>query len=93
MAPFELVLSRPPLSVAIESRHRDEELSVSAAKQEFLERLKTFRIRAQGNLHVAQTRYKQEYDRGIRTKNAHLQEGDEAYVKVEVTELGRKSKS
>jgi transposase InsO family protein len=33
VAPFELVLSRPPVSVAIESRLRDEELSVSAAKQ------------------------------------------------------------
>jgi transposase InsO family protein len=56
MAPFELVLSRPPVSVSIESRPRDEELFASASKQEFLERLKTIRIRAQGNLHVSQTR-------------------------------------
>jgi hypothetical protein len=43
MPPFEVVLSRPPVSVAIEARPRDEELPVSAAKQEFLERLKTLR--------------------------------------------------
>jgi Chromo (CHRromatin Organisation MOdifier) domain len=92
MAPFELFISRPAVSFAILARPRDEEQSVSAAKQEFLERLNTLRIQAQGNLHVAQTRYKQKYDRGIRTKNAHLQEGDQAYFKVEVTELDRNSK-
>jgi transposase InsO family protein len=92
MAPFEIVLSRPPPSISLETRPRNEEVSVGTAKQEFLERLKTLRLRARENLHKAQARYKRNYDRGIQTKNADLTEGDEAFVKVEVTEQGRNSK-
>jgi hypothetical protein len=49
LAPFELFISLPPVSVALEARPREEELSASVAKQEFLERLKTLSIRARGN--------------------------------------------
>jgi hypothetical protein len=58
-----------------------------------LERLKTLRVRADGKLSAAQTRYKTDYDRGVtRKKNAKLREGDLVYVKVEVTEVGRSHK-
>jgi hypothetical protein len=82
MAPFEIVLSRPPPSISFETRPRNEDVSVGTAKQEFLERLKTLRLRAEDNLHKAQARYKRNYDRGIQTKNADLQKVDEAFVKV-----------
>jgi hypothetical protein len=65
MAPFEIVLSRPPPSIYLETRPRNEEVSIGTAKQEFLERLKTLRLRAEGNLHKAQARYKRNYDRGV----------------------------
>jgi hypothetical protein len=92
IAPFEIVLFLPPPSISLETRPRNEEVSVGMAKQEFLERLKTLRLRAEGNLHKAQTRYNPNYDRGIQAKNADLTEGDEAFVKVEETEQGRNSK-
>jgi hypothetical protein len=72
----------------LETRRLNGEFPVGTAKQEFLERLNTLRFRAEVNLHKAQARYKRNNDRGIRTKNADLQEGDEAFVKVEVTEQG-----
>jgi hypothetical protein len=54
--------------------------------------LKTLRLRAGENLHQAQTRYKRSYDRGVAQKNGKLQEGDEAYPRVEVTDVGRNHK-
>jgi hypothetical protein len=44
------------------------------------------------NLNQAQTRYKKNVDRVVSQKNAYLQEGDEAYVRVEVTDVGCKHK-
>ena len=44
------------------------------------------------NLHHAQTRYKKNFDRGVVQKNANLEEGDDAYVRVEVTDVGRNHK-
>jgi hypothetical protein len=61
-------------------------------KRDFLERVKTFRLRANGNLHKTQVRYKRNYDRGAQPKNANLREGDQAYLRVEVTETGRNHK-
>jgi hypothetical protein len=44
------------------------------------------------NLHQAQARYKKNFDRGVSRKNVTLQEGDEAYVRVKVTDVGRNHK-
>jgi hypothetical protein len=90
--PFELALTRPPPTLSLQAQPREEELTPKTAKQEFLERIKTLRLRASGNLHKAQTRYKRNFDQHIREKNEDLQEGDEAYDKVEVTETGRNHK-
>jgi hypothetical protein len=57
-----------------------------------MERVKTFRLRTNGNMHKAQVRYKQNYDRGVQPKNANQREGDQAYLRVEVTETRRKHK-
>jgi hypothetical protein len=92
MPPFELALSRPPPTLSLQAQPREDELSSTASKQAFLERLKTLRLRASGNLHKAQTRYKINFDTHVRGKNADLNEGDEAYVKVEETEMGRNHK-
>jgi hypothetical protein len=44
------------------------------------------------NSHQAQACYKKNFDRGVSRKNINLQEGDEAYVRVEVTDVGRSHK-
>ena len=92
MPPFELALTRPPPTTALQVQPRAEELAPLAQKQAFLERLKTLRLRADGQLSTAQERYKRSYDRGVKPKNARLREGDEAYVRVEVTDAGRSHK-
>jgi hypothetical protein len=43
-------------------------------------------------LHKAQARYKKYYDRGVVRKNTELSVGDEAYLRVEVTDVGRNHK-
>jgi hypothetical protein len=37
-------------------------------------------------------RYKRNYDRGVTPKNADLKEGDQAYLRVEITDTGRNHK-
>jgi hypothetical protein len=69
-----------------------EELTLTTAKQEFLERVKTLRLRASGNLHKAKARYKRNFNQHVKEKNIDLEKGDEAYVKVEVTNTGRNHK-
>jgi hypothetical protein len=57
-----------------------------------LERLKTLRLRAGENLHKAQARYEKSYDRGVVRKNTELSVGDETYLRVEITDVGRNHK-
>jgi hypothetical protein len=92
MAPFELALTRPPRSLSLQQNPRADERTPNTLKREFLESLKTLRLRAGENLHQAQTRYKRSYDRGVIQKSGNLQEGDEAYLRVEVTDVGRNHK-
>jgi hypothetical protein len=61
-------------------------------KRDLLERVKTFRLRTNGNLHKTQVRYKRNYYRGFQPKNANLREGDQAYFRVEIIETVRKHK-
>jgi hypothetical protein len=50
------------------------------------------RLSATENLHKAQAMYKRNYDRGVTPKNANLKEGDQAYLRVEITDTGRNHK-
>jgi hypothetical protein len=92
MPPFELALTRPPPTLALQALPRADEVAPNTLKREFLERLKTLRLRAGGNLHKAQVRYKKSYDRGVVRKNTELSVGDEAYLRVEITDVGRNHK-
>jgi hypothetical protein len=58
MPPFELALTRPPHTLALQALPRADEVAPNTLKREFLERLKTLRLRAGENLHKAQVRYK-----------------------------------
>jgi hypothetical protein len=69
MPPFELALSRPPTILSLQAQPREDELSPTASKQAFLERVKTLRLLATGNLHKAQTRYKKFFDTHVKGKN------------------------
>jgi hypothetical protein len=92
MPPFELALTRPPPTLALQALPRADEVAPNTLKREFLERLKTLRLRAGENLHKAQVRYKKSYDRGVVRKNTELSVGDEAYLRVEITDVGRNHK-
>jgi hypothetical protein len=54
--------------------------------------LKTLRICAGGNLHRAQARYKENFDKNVRPKNSEVKEGDDVFLRVDVTEVGRNHK-
>jgi hypothetical protein len=92
MPPFELALTRPPPTLALPSLPRADEIAPDTLKREFLECLKTLRLRAGENLHKAQVRYKKIYERGVVRKNTELSVGDESYLRVEVTDVGRNHK-
>jgi hypothetical protein len=53
MPPFELALLRPPPTLSLQASPRPEEVSPKTLKRDFLERLKTLRLRAGVNLHKA----------------------------------------
>jgi hypothetical protein len=66
-----------------ENKPRNEEAAPRTAKREFLERLRTLRERARGNLHRAQLRYKRGYDRTVKETNRGIVEGNNVYVRAE----------
>jgi hypothetical protein len=72
MPPFELALTRPHPTLALQALPRADEVAPNTLKREFLKRLKTLRLRAEENLHKAQVRYKKSYDRGVLRKNTEL---------------------
>jgi hypothetical protein len=54
--------------------------------------LKTLRIRAGGNLHRGKARYKESFDKKVMPKNSEVREGDDVFLRVGVTEVGRNHK-
>jgi hypothetical protein len=92
MPPLEWALTRPPNTLALQALPRADEIALANLKREFIERLKILRLCAGENLLRAQARYKKNYDRGVVRKNTDLSVGDEAYLLVEVTDVGRNHK-
>jgi transposase InsO family protein len=92
MPPFDLALTRPPPTLSLQALPRADEIAPATLKSEFLERLKTLRLRAGESLHKAKVRYKKSYDLGVVRKNTELLVGDEAYLRVEITDVGRNHK-
>jgi hypothetical protein len=83
---------RPPPTLALQALPRADKIAPATLKRELLERLKTLRLRAGHNLHKAQVCSKKSYDRGVVRKNNELSVGDEAYLRVEITDVGRNHK-
>jgi transposase InsO family protein len=92
MPPMELVVSRPPVTISLENKPRDEDVAPMTAKREFLQRLRMLREQAGGNLHRAQVRYKRGYDNSVRETNKQVKEGDDVYVRVETPQGEQHSK-
>lgn len=88
LAPFELVLSRPPPPLSAEHPESGSELSPATEKLRFLQRLKDVRDLARQRLAEAQARYKKNYDRKIREKNNELDVGSWVFVRREVHDVG-----
>jgi hypothetical protein len=76
MPPFELALLRPRPSLSLKALPRTEEVTPMMEKIDFLEQVKTLRLRANGNMHKAQVRYNRNYDCGVQPKNDKLRERD-----------------
>jgi hypothetical protein len=86
LASFELVLSRPPATLAAESPEAGSDNPPSTVKLKFLEQLKGLLPMARRKLADAQDRYKRNYDRRVRPKNSSLSEGSNVFVRREVHE-------
>jgi Chromo (CHRromatin Organisation MOdifier) domain len=88
LAPFELVLPRPPPPLSVESSETVSESKPENASLHFLHRLKELQPLAQRRLAEAQARYKAAFDRSVRDKNKDLQPGSWVYLRREVHETG-----
>jgi transposase InsO family protein len=88
LAPFELVLSRPPVTLSTENPSTEIEISAETEKLRFLRRLKELLPMAAERLRMAQQRYKRNYDAHVRPKNQGIPEGGWVYVRKEVYDAG-----
>ncbi len=80
--PFELVVSRPPVSLSLENIPSWDG-DVASSRNDFVRRLALLMASARTSLAKAQKRYKLTYDRGVREKNNNLQPGSNVFVRIE----------
>jgi transposase InsO family protein len=88
LAPFELVLSRPPVTLSMERPGSSAEISAETEKLRFLNRLGELKALAAQQLRLAQERYKRNYDAHVRPKNLQISPGEWVYVRRELHEAG-----
>jgi transposase InsO family protein len=85
LTPFELVLTRPPVSISVEQSPPDREPEDTAsAKLRFLQQIKELCPVSRQRLADDQARYKRNFDNSIREKNMDLAPGDWVFFKREV---------
>jgi hypothetical protein len=88
MAPFDLVLSRQPVTLTVSIPSGEDPPSGETEKMRFLQRLRELRPFAAQQLRLAQERYKKSYDAHVRPKDKDIPEGGWVYVRRETHELG-----
>lgn len=88
LAPFELILSRPPVTLSTEKPHTEVEVAAETEKLRFLQHLRALRPLAAQQLRLAQQRYKRSYDAHVRPKNQKIPTGNWVYVRKEVYDVG-----
>ena len=82
LAPFELVLSRPPPPLAIQSRPKVAQ-SVLESHDKWRQWLSKTIGEARKKLDQAQARYKRNYDKRLRRQSENILKGDNVYLRVE----------
>ena len=88
LAPFELVLSRPPPPLSVETSSRGDVESPANVRIRFLRRLGELMPLAQRRLAEAQARYKAGFYRSVREKNKEISAGEWVFLRKEVQETG-----
>jgi hypothetical protein len=86
LAPFELILSRPPATLAVESPESGSDNPPSTVELKVFEQLKGLLPMTRRQLADAQDRYKRIFDRRVRPKNSSLSKGSYVFVRREVHE-------
>jgi Integrase zinc binding domain len=89
LAPFELILSRPPPTLSVRPSEAEVQDTPASAKLRFITRVKELVPLAQTRLAEAQAQYKKNFDRSIKEKNKELLSGSWVYLRREVHEAGR----
>ena len=92
LAPFELILSRPPPTLSVGPSEAEAQDTPASAKLRFLTRIKELVPLAQTRLSEAQAQYKRNFDRSIKEKNKEVLAGSWVYLRREVHEAGRNPK-
>jgi transposase InsO family protein len=82
--PFDLVLSRPPTPLSVESPDPDKLESPTTTKFKFLQTVRELYPLARERLTQAQARYKENFYRSVRENNRMLNSGDWVYLRKEV---------
>jgi hypothetical protein len=82
LAPFELVLSRPPPPLAVEAQKSGDEDIPDTVKLRFLQQLRDLMLLARERLGEAQGRYKRNYDRTVRQMNDVIPKDAWVYMSV-----------
>ena len=94
LAPFELVLSRPPAHLAVENTESidTEKLSTAQHRTRFLQRIASLMRTASERIKQAQSRYKANFDAHVRVRNQDLQPGDYVFIRRELPIEGETNK-
>jgi hypothetical protein len=92
IAPFELVLSRQPPPLAVETRESGNEDTPETVKLIFLQQFRELMPLTRERLAEAQGRYKRNYDRTVRPKNDGIPKYSWVYVRKEVHAAGTNPK-
>ena len=83
LAPFELVLSRPPPPLSVETPESGNEDTPETVKMCLLQQLRNLLPVARERLAEAQGRYKRNYDRHVRPKNDSIPPDSWVYIRKE----------
>ena len=92
LAPFELILSRPPPNLSVENAPTGIEDAPTSAKLRFLAKIRELIPLAQQRLAESQARYKKNFDRSVKEKNNNVRRDSWVYLRREVHEVGRNPK-
>ena len=89
--PFELVLSRPPVSLSLQNIPTWDG-NAGTVRHDFLRKLTVLMDSARASMAKAQQRYKLNYDRSVRETNNNLPLGSWVFVRIEEFPTGRSKK-